>query len=81
MLYRFVSSPAVSGALLLIAWGPLWVTDVIGYFRPDIQNNTYKLQAFAIGWLPITGIATAVAIVVAGFHVIRFLVSRFRKTS
>ncbi len=63
---------------LVIAWGPLVISDAVGVLRPDL-DAAYVPQAFAMGWMGMTILFSAVAVVLAIMHGIFLIFRLFRR--
>ena len=68
-LARILLSRWAIGALLTVAWGPLFVMDIIRGYRPDLNDN---LVPWAMGWLGICWLCTLAAGMLILANVIRW---------
>jgi hypothetical protein len=69
-LRRVIFSPWMIPALLVLAWFPLFIADFI---REVNLVATYRLAAFAMGWMGITMLCSLGAIVLTVGHLIRLV--------
>ena len=72
-LWMMISSPWMIAVFLMVGWGPVFLAELVGRLRPDL-DAAYVPQAFVMSWIREGMVCSVLAIALSVIHGSRLII-------